>query len=181
KNYFVQSNNYNDFSGGYRRYYELIPEDLVMGPMYNLISFFIDHLNIPANTIIIAHLQSSIIRVSDDDGDITGQGIHTDGCDDAILVCVERDNVQGAENQFHASLDGTQPLGNSTILEAGNGVVFRDNKIFHYVTRATTTIPVARRTMILIHSPFDGTGEVNPKNQHGTNAATVKLRQESDI
>ncbi|CAL4112146.1 unnamed protein product [Meganyctiphanes norvegica] len=180
QSWYMQSEQYNDYSGGFKRYYDLIPEHLVMGPMYNVIASYIDYLKIPTNTIFMIQLQSSIIRATDNgDGDITGQGIHTDGCDDAMLVCIDRDNVQGAESQFHASLDGTQPLGDSTILEAGDGVIFRDNKLFHYVTKATTTEPVARRTMILIHSPFDGSGDLNPTNQYGTNDATVQLRYDS--
>ncbi|CAL4098804.1 unnamed protein product, partial [Meganyctiphanes norvegica] len=179
KNYYSQSEHYNDYPGGFKRYYELIPEHLIIGPMNNAISFFIEQVKIPVNTIIMVQLQSSIIRANDNGRDVTGQGIHTDGSDDAMLVCIDRNNVQGAENQFHAALDGTQPLGNSTILEAGDGVIFRDNKLFHYVTDATTTVPLARRTLILIHSPEDGSGNVNPTNQYGTNDATVQLRYDS--
>ncbi|CAL4064761.1 unnamed protein product [Meganyctiphanes norvegica] len=175
KNHFKQSEKYNDFSGGYERYLDLIPEHLVLGSMSNLLTFFIEHLRIPVNTIILAQLQSSLIRDKIDCGDVTGQGIHTDGTDDFMLVCVERDNVNGAENQYHATLDGSQLLGKST-LEAGDGVIVKDNEIFHYVTNATTIEPIAHRIMILIHSPFDGSGEQNPNNKLGTNPATNQLR-----
>ncbi|CAL4200378.1 unnamed protein product [Meganyctiphanes norvegica] len=175
KNYFKQSDKYNDFSGGYDRHYDLIPEHVVLGPMFNLLTFFIEHLSIPVNTIILAHLQSSSIRANIDGGDVTGQGIHTDGSDDVMMICVKRDNVLGAENQYHASLDGSQLLGSST-LEAGDGVVVKDNEIFHYVTKATTNEPIAHRIMIVIHSPFDGNGDQNPNNKLGKNPATNQLR-----
>ncbi|CAL4124250.1 unnamed protein product [Meganyctiphanes norvegica] len=178
RDYFIQPANYNDFSGGYKRHYKLIPSDLLLGPMYSVISHFIHYHHLPENTTILVQLQSSIIRANSTKGDVTGQGIHTDGADDAMLVCVERDDVIGAENELHAALDGSQPLTKPTVLEAGDGVVFRDNQIFHYVSDAKTNVPVTRRTLILMHSPEEGNGKVNPRNNQGTRKASIRLRKQ---
>ena len=144
--------------------------------MHSVILHFIQYHALPINTTILVQLQSSIIRSNSSKGDVTGQGIHTDGADDAMLVCVERDDVIGAENEFHAALDGIKPLTKPTILEAGDGVVFRDNEIFHYVSDAATNVSVTRRTLILMHSPEEGNGISNPRNNQGTRKATVQIR-----
>ena len=68
---------------------------------------------------------------------MTGQGIHTDGADRAMLVCLHRgDKIEGAENVFHASLDGMEPLCEELPLQNREGLYFKDNSLYHTVTRA---------------------------------------------
>lgn len=176
KNYFTQPAKYNDFSGGLKRYFTLIPNHIIKGPMHDLIMHFVDYFSVAVGTTFIIHIQSSILRNRGQNGDMTGQGIHTDGVNDQMLVCVERDNVDGAETVLHSALDGSQPLCKPTILHPGDGVCFRDNKLFHEVTAGTTKCEAARRTVIIFGGPEDGEGELS-NNKQGTNVASLKMRQ----
>ena len=64
-------------------------------------------------------------------GDITGQGIHTDGSEWGFIACIDRWNVGGAETVLHKRLDGSKPLCKPRTLEAGDMLLFKDNKVYH--------------------------------------------------
>eukprot|EP00927_Polykrikos_kofoidii_P049676 TRINITY_DN43703_c0_g1_i1.p1 TRINITY_DN43703_c0_g1~~TRINITY_DN43703_c0_g1_i1.p1 ORF type:complete len:335 (+),score=23.33 TRINITY_DN43703_c0_g1_i1:134-1138(+) len=146
QNYFVQNADYNDFSGGYRRTYDLIPDEWVVeenGPVGKMCVQFAEYYKIPEKTVILAQIQTSWIPEKqsashESFASITGQGIHTDGADRACIVCLHRGaRIEGAGNQFHAALDGSAPLCEPLILENGDACYFKDNEIYHYVTRGT--------------------------------------------
>lgn len=177
KNYFTQPAKYNDFSGGLKRYFTLIPAHIIQGAMHDLIMHFVHQFSIKVGTTFIVHIQSSLLRNVGQNGDMTGQGVHTDGVNDQMLVCVERDNVDGASTVLHAALDGSKPLCKPTILQPGDGVCFKDNKIFHEVTAGTTRCEVARRTVIIFGSPENGEGGLNKSNKQGTNVAALQMRR----
>jgi len=120
---------------------------------------------------------------------ITGQGIHTDGADRAILICLHRgQHVEGALNQFHKALDGSMPLCEPKALGLGEAVAFKDNEIYHYVTPGNKSRVKeneqedATRTIILMHSPADAymRGLPNESNLLGANPFSVKLRDEAE-
>ncbi len=135
QNYFIQNSGYNDFSGGYKRFYKLIPEDILESEAKSVILQFKRYYNIPDGTIMLVQIQSSIIEPSTSSSwsrtSITGQGIHTDGASQAILVCLERENVSGAENSFFKDLDGKEQIGKEEVLNEGDAVLFRDNELYH--------------------------------------------------
>ena len=194
QDYFIQHESYNDFSGGYKRTYKLIPKDIVINLLSEIIIQFKNRFDIPDETIFLVNFQSSTIDPDPNDetslasteivrrSSITGQGIHTDGLCDAMICCIERSNVEGAENLFFKDLEGDEQLGDNIVLQEGDTVFFQDDKIFHYVTpsMATDTSLPMRRTMLLIHSPADHlmTGLVSRRNSgRGTNYGPLKLRE----
>ena len=186
RNYFVQSSSYNDFSGGYRRYYSTITNELIQSSLKRSILDFASYWRIPDRSIVLVQLQRSTIEPrareprAEGKNDVTGQGIHTDGSDRAMLLCCERDNVLGAENSFHASLAGDRPLCSPRALAEGDVLYFKDNALFHHVSDAFPADPDRgmSRTMLLIHYPGEIylDGSRNPSNSLPTNAASVVLR-----
>jgi hypothetical protein len=196
RNYFVQNSAYNDFSGGYRRYYSTISNDLLQSSLKRSILDFASYWRIPDRSIVLIQLQCSTIdppeastsseakTYAETKNDVTGQGIHTDGSDRAMLLCCERDNVRGAENSFHASLAGDKPLCPPRALAEGDALYFKDNALFHHVSDAFPADPARpmRRTMLLMHYPGDIylDGGRNPRNALPTRAASVVLRAKPD-
>ena len=118
---------------------------------------------------------------------MTGQGIHTDGADRAMLVCLHRgDKLEGAENVFHASLDGMEPLCEELPLQNREGLYFKDNSLYHTVTRAQVgkyqNLEQVSRTMMIMHAPAEiyMQGLPNPNNTLGANESDVKLRGQTE-
>mmetsp|Transcript_20355 Transcript_20355/g.56627 ORF Transcript_20355/g.56627 Transcript_20355/m.56627 type:complete len:328 (+) Transcript_20355:432-1415(+) len=190
--YFIQSDSYNDFSGGYKRSYRLLPEKLVQKTLSKFVIDFAKRFDIPNYAIILMQLQSSIREISasrDDEkqetsADVTGQGIHTDGSDFAVLLCVERSNVDGAYNSLYADLRGEETLLPPTVLNEGDALYFEDKSLYHYVSDAK---PIdaekdLRRTVLIMHYPghHSLTGRKNPSNGLNCSDSKIKLRNEVD-
>ena len=191
RNYFIQNSSYNDFSGGYRRYYSTIPDNVIQSSLKRSILHFARYWRVPDRSILLVQLQRSSIHPSEvhdkeekvfaqGQNDVTGQGIHTDGSDRAMILCCERENVLGAENCFHGSLAGDKPLCEPLALAAGDALYFRDNAIFHHVSDAFPADPAKNmhRTMLLIHYPGEIylEGDKNAANSLTTRASSVILR-----
>lgn len=170
QNYFVQNEAYNDVSGGYRRYYTLIDEDIVEELLEESILKFADYFSIPEKTAFLIQVHRNTLKPTGVLKSIVGQGIHTDGAEVAGLLCLHRgDGCQEGDNQFHGKLDGSEPLCKPTRLHPGDAVFFQDNKIFHYVTRADGTKDADNsRVILLIHAPgelyLDGSTHKYNKN-----------------
>ena len=112
--------------------------------------------------------------------DVTGQGVHTDGANNQAIICIERYNTQGAETQFYSDMDGNYPLTEPFILESGQGVFFRDNKLYHSVLNMTKILPQvgARRTVLLItdFAEMFLLGKENPNNTLRSLKSAIKLK-----
>ena len=98
-------------------------------------------------------------------------GIHTDGVDNAALICLKRENINGAENSIHYDLAGARNVLEPFVLKEGHILFWRDNKVYHYVNPASLVNREKQgvRTMILLHYPaiFVVTGETNTNNTLG--------------
>lgn len=192
QNYFLQDVEYNDFSGGLRRYYGLINEDLFEpgAPVAKVVLNFAKYYGIPEKTAILIQIQTSYFdkkEYAKTRASVTGQGIHTDGADRAMLVCLHRgDKLEGAENVFHASLDGTEPLCEELPLQNREGLYFKDNSLYHTVTRVQVgkyqNLEQVSRTMMIMHAPAEiyMQGLPNPNNTLGANESDVKLRSQTE-
>ena len=110
--------------------------------------------------------------------DVTGEGIHTDGSNNTGIFCIEQNNTSGAETQFHHNLYGTQLLNEPSIFKGlsywgisywGQGVILKENKIYHSVSEMTEKIPesFARRTVLVINDSAQMflLGRQNPNNR----------------
>ena len=117
---------------------------------------------------------------SDISKDVTGQGIHTDGSNNQGIVCIERDNIAGAETQFHYKLDGTCPMTDPFTLEPGHSVFFKDNQMYHSVSNMTkrNSDSTSRRTVLLISDTAEMylLGKQNPNNTLQANESNIKLK-----
>lgn len=190
-NWFLQPAKYNDFSGGYKRSYKLLPEALVKKELSDFVLSFHRRFNLPDGAIILLQLQQSIVETgaegdkstcrSSHANDITGQGIHTDGLDCAAILCIERTNVNGALNSLYADLDGKETLLEPTTLCEGDALFFQDNSLYHYVSDAQPidTAKDLKRTVLIAHYPshFLLTGKENPRNSLKRKESLIKLRQ----
>ena len=176
-NYFVQPDRYNDFSGGYKRCYQEMPtEFLECEATQKVLSTFKTAYNLPDREPILVQVQTSYVSAEDAGRCLTGQGIHTDGADRAMILCLERKNIVGAENAIYADLNGERALIEPFILQAGDALLWHDNKVFHYVAPArlvgNSVCPgtVGERTVLIAHYPATHylSGKVNPNNLLGT-------------
>lgn len=194
QNYFVQDAEYNDFSGGYRRYYALINECLFDpgAPIAEVVLNFAKYYSIPEKTAILVQIQTNHFdqaQYGKSRASVTGQGIHTDGADRAMIVCLHRGGkLEGAENLFHGSLDGMDPLGDEFALHNREGLYFKDNSVYHQVTRAVVVGKPQNpeeisRTVMIMHAPAEifMQGLPNPNNTLGSNEAETKLRDETEV
>lgn len=195
RNKFKQPDDYNDFSGGYWRTFDLIPDE-VCKMLSPVVLKFVSHFEIPDKTILLMQLQSSDFtclekkssekKSSNGRLSVTGQGIHSDGHQHAALICIHRGfNISGAVNGFYWDLNGVESVA-ECILQPGDMVLWRDDCIYHHVTRVETKDRFRtacnicyKRTMLLVHSPADFVffGEENDVNKLGRRDSAIKLRR----
>lgn len=185
-NYFLQSEQYNDFSGGYKRYYQELPEDfLASNATKKVLNNFKSTYNIPDNEPILVQVQKSHITIDNVGQCLTGQGIHSDGAEYAILVCLERNNVRGAKNAVYRDLEGEKPVLNPFILKEGEGMLWHDNEVFHHVEPAQPldNNKDSSRTVLIAHYPATHylTGTLNPNNTLGTRIVDKSQRLRNQI
>ena len=171
--YFTQPHQYNDFSGGYRRYYrEMSQAFLECEAAQKLLFAFKSINNIPDKEPILVQVQTSHVNVNTQDQCLTGQGIHSDGADRAMLACLARENITGARNAIYADIKGDRALIDPFFLEEGQALMWHDNKVFHYVEPAQVVDPQwqGRRTVLIAHYPATHymNGKINPNNLLGT-------------
>ena len=114
QDYFIQNSDYNDFSGGYRRQYELIPKNVIMTePVSNSILEFKRHFHIPDLTTMLVQIQSSIIdppkgrekEMKDKVSIVNRHGIHTDDSSFTILSSTEDKNILDIETTRQKTTD----------------------------------------------------------------------------
>jgi len=71
-----------------------------------------EYFNIPENELIITQIMRCHFKPEDTvegvSKCITGQGLHTDGSDGAMIMILERENIKGAANFFTYDIEGTQ-------------------------------------------------------------------------
>ncbi|EDX86487.1 hypothetical protein S7335_4191 [Synechococcus sp. PCC 7335] len=184
---FLQASQYNDFSGGYKRCYREMPKQFIESPATKkVLNAFKLAYDIPDNEPVLVQVQKSHITAENEGQCLTGQGIHSDGADRAMLVCLDRHNIAGAKSAIYADLDGARSLIDPFVLEAGQAMLWHDNKVFHSVEPAQVVDPLEQgtRTVLIAHYPAIHylSGTINPNNQLGTNSVESKkrLRQQSN-
>ena len=129
--------------------------------------------SIPDKEPVLVQVQQSHITNENSGQCLTGQGIHSDGADKAMLVCLERDRITGAESAIYADLKGTRSLISPFVLPAGQAMLWQDNQVFHNVQRAQVAEDATKgsRTVLIAHYPAIHylNGTVNPNNTLTTN------------
>ena len=171
--YFTQPHTYNDFSGGYRRYYREMPREFLECDATKKVLFaFKVAYSIPDKEPILVQVQKSHVTWENQDMCLTGQGIHSDGADRAMLTCLARENITAARNAIYADLEGDRALIDPFLLEEGHALMWHDNKVFHHVEPAQVLDPQQEgtRTVLIAHYPATHymSGKTNPNNTLGT-------------
>lgn len=179
--FFSQPQQYNDFSGGYKRFYrELPPKFLQCQSTQKVLSAFQKTYQIPEKELILVQVQTSHINRRNVQQCLTGQGIHSDGADRAMLVCLDRQNVTDAESAIYHDLRGDRTVLEPFILEEGHGLLWKDNEAFHYVAPAQLENPEVdgSRTVLIAHYPAYHylSGRSNPNNTLGANQVEHRRR-----
>ena len=177
--YFNQNAGYNDFSGGYKRFYDTLPASFVREPAtIKLLESFQERYCIPEGELVLLQMQTSWVFQGDEGRCLTGQGIHTDGADRALLVVLNRQNIDGARNSIYRDVKGRDAVVKPFVLGEGDALLWKDNKVFHHVEPAQVrdksvrdpAFPdhegCGRRTVIIVHYPAMHyiTGEANKNN-----------------
>ena len=178
---FTQPEQYNDFSGGYKRCYrEMSKQFLECKVTQKALNAFKLTYNIPDNEPILVQVQQSHLTAETAGKCLTGQGIHSDGADRGMLVCLERTNITGAESAIYADIDGQRSLIDPFILAEGSAMMWHDNQVFHDVQPAQVVNPTqaGTRTVLIAHYPAIHylRGTVNPNNTLGTHAVEQERR-----
>ncbi|MDG4807550.1 2OG-Fe dioxygenase family protein [Micromonospora sp. WMMD1120] len=126
---YVTFSKYNPVAGGIRRYYQPIEVDFT--PFIRAGAEEIP-LDTDQQWQVNVH-QFRIVVKKDVEGVVVPEGPHSDGRDYVLIGVFGRHGITGAEMTLMSpSVDGT-PFHTST-LEAGQGVVFADREMFHYVS-----------------------------------------------
>lgn len=169
QNYFNQAESYNNATGGYRRYYRELPDGFVENSgVVKLLNAFADKFCIPEGQMMLVQVQTSVIKASDEGKCLTGQGIHSDGADVAMLAVLRRENISGARSAVFADPKGKNTIFGPQPLRGGEVMFWQDNAVFHYVEPASRTDDgnTGYRTVLIAHYPATHyiTGEKNPNN-----------------
>ena len=160
--------NNNEKLAGFKRYFNRLSDECTeSGPMIKVLEFYKDHFKITPGSTVLAQIQES--RVEEKVDCITEQGIHSDGADNAMIICLKRKNVKGASNELFYDIDGRYPLMKPTTLTPGDAVIWRDNEVYHNVTPMMPENPdkgPGLRTVLLLHanSNYLLDGLKNPTN-----------------
>lgn len=169
QNFFNQAVCYNSFSGGYKRYYREMPHDFLQCKVtQKVLSQFQKIYAIPENELILVQVQTSHVYLGDENKCLTGQGIHSDGADKAMLVCLKRENIDRARNAIYADRQGKQAVLSPFVLKEGDALFWQDNAVYHYVEPARPRSELTgKRTVLLAHYPaiYYLNGRSNPNNR----------------
>lgn len=179
--FFSQPQQYNDFSGGYKRFYRELPAQFLgCTATQKVLSTFQKTYGLPEKELMLVQVQTSHINHNTINQCLTGQGIHSDGADRAMLVCLQRDNVIHAESAIYHDLNGQRAVLDPFILEEGHGLLWQDNQVFHHVAPAhlADTHTDGSRTVLIAHYPAFHylIGKTNPNNTLGTNQVSSNRR-----
>lgn len=139
-----QNVTYNDFNGGYNRYYERIPESyLETSGMKKILDKHYATFKLPNKTVTLCSIQKSVFTNAVIDKQITGQGLHTDGNKYASIINVELENmIQTPVNEFWSILERTEEHGitKDTVtlhkrvnMKVGDFISFRDDQMYHSI------------------------------------------------
>jgi len=163
-NYFIQHQQYNSISGGFKRSYQVIPSYIVLKYLRPAVEDFIAKFGLKDGELIITQIQCSKYQPSGDKN-ATGQGIHQDGARNAALHVLHRDeNLIGGQSEIYEASDSKFKLLAAKTLQAGDMYYWKDDEVWHNVTDAAAC-KEAMRTVLLLHGDAER-DLVGIKNPH---------------
>lgn len=173
QDFFIQNEGYNDFSGGYKRFFDLIPMDIIKSQTFQkVLHTFIREHQLPEDEWLLCQIQNNHVTEENSGRCPTGQGIHTDGHNNAGLVVLSRENISGAANSIYKDLEGTDRILGPKELAPGTALFWKDNQIYHEVGPISLAAGATEgsRAVLIIHDDAQ-TVMVGDRNQNNSLAA----------
>tara|TARA_Y100000389_G_scaffold204916_1_gene260767 strand:+ start:95 stop:1927 length:1833 start_codon:yes stop_codon:yes gene_type:complete len=131
---FYQSQNYNNYNGDVYREYDNISTDVIENLLFKYyISVFRDKI-ILDYSYIPEYINVHQIRVVFDKqqySTVVPEGIHRDGYNIIMIICINRHNVKGGVNNIYRN---DKTLLYSTTLFNSEAIIINDNKLLHDVS-----------------------------------------------
>lgn len=170
QDFLIQAEGYNaSGGGGFKRYYRELPMEFIQSDTtQKLLNKFKKVCKIPDGELVIVQVQTSHLCPENEGMCLTGQGLHSDGANRAIIACLRRNNVCGAQTAVYKDADGEELILGPRVLGEGEVLFWEDNTTYHYVGPAKLADPTrdGSRTVLIAHYPayYAVTGEMNPEN-----------------
>lgn len=141
---------YNGVAGGVKREYQPIVTDFT-----EHIRRAVDAIPLPTSEPWQINVHQYRIFVDHDrQGVIVPEGLHRDGHEFVFIGVYGRTNIMGAELSLRMDEDKHTPVFTTT-MQPGQGVVFDDKRLWHYVTEIEAvdpTLPACRDTVVIAFS-----------------------------
>jgi hypothetical protein len=130
---FIQSKKYNKFLGNSLRLYENIDKKVLNDDSFQrIIKKFISKINTSEKNYDHLYVHQMRVEVGDEEVNAVPEGIHQDGYDYICISCVNKNNIEGPENEV---LDLNYNIVYKSIMEPGDNIILNDRKYYHNVTK----------------------------------------------
>lgn len=131
---YYQGKKYHETLGGLDRNFEPIEADVT-----GIIAQCSAQVPLKPDTdyLMRVHQFRTVVRDDDEPGKCVPEGPHRDGVDYAVMVSIDRRNIEGGASQILKSKTDAPCF--ETVLEPGTALVVRDTDVFHNVTDIALT------------------------------------------
>lgn len=130
-----QSLEYNTLNGGVARWFEPIPPEILLGPVFKRIFSACCELFGTLNSQAAWHIETHQFRIQatpDEAGKPTPEGVHRDGVDYVLVMMVRRQNIASGTTTIHGA-DGAL-LDSFTLADPLDAALVDDHRCLHGVT-----------------------------------------------
>tara|TARA_Y100000389_G_scaffold202185_1_gene246800 strand:- start:3777 stop:5645 length:1869 start_codon:yes stop_codon:yes gene_type:complete len=130
---FYQSSDLNNHNGGILRNYKNIQKNVLDNLYFKYyIELFIDKIRYEYKyTPKYLNVHQIRVIIDNNNNTVVPEGIHRDGFNMIMIVCISRENIKGGINEVYK--DSNNIL-NSTQLNPSDAIIINDNKVLHNVT-----------------------------------------------
>ena len=132
---FYQSQNYNSYNGDVYREYNNIDPDIVQNLVFKYyVNKFKDKIILEYAYIpeyINVHQIRVVFDKSENTSTVVPEGIHRDGYNIIMIICITRYNIKGGANNIY---DNSKNIIFSTILKNSEAIIINDNALLHDVS-----------------------------------------------
>ena len=129
---FIQNEKYNSFLGGELRIYENIEKSVLNDKTFQgIIKKFISIINSKEKLYDYLYVHQIRVEINDQIINPVPEGIHQDGYEYICITCVNKQNIDGPQNQV---LDLNKNIVYTKIMIPGESLILNDRKFFHNVT-----------------------------------------------
>ena len=129
---FIQNEKYNRFLGGELRIYDNIEKSVLNDKTFQgMIKKFISTINNKEKLYDYLYVHQIRVEINEQVINPVPEGIHQDGYEYICISCVNKNNVDGPENEI---LDLNKNIVYKKVMMPGESLILNDRKFFHNVT-----------------------------------------------